>query len=215
MNAVPPPPPDFYMLIPLQASPQVSVAEKDRLSRQSTEGLDDDSEGGASRRFSSYTDWSSDIPAEYRLEDVETASIDSPSIGESSVADFDSTSTPGHGKSKASELAKTKICRFFRKGFCNKGETCNFAHGQSSLRPTLHRSRPCDDLQKGSDQLYKENSQNDQVVGAEPLEYIGCTKSPSNAESGYSVFIKNTFLHIADSDAIGVHLRRCSSDSIL
>lgn len=43
------------------------------------------------------------------------------------------------------DLRKTKMCRFFVQGICNKGEDCSFAHKESSLRaqPNFHRTRLC------------------------------------------------------------------------
>ena len=32
---------------------------------------------------------------------------------------------------------KTKICRFWREGYCYHGDNCRFAHGEQELRP-LH-----------------------------------------------------------------------------
>jgi hypothetical protein len=34
------------------------------------------------------------------------------------------------------ELYKTSLCRHFLNGFCNRGATCNFAHGEKELRPS-------------------------------------------------------------------------------
>jgi len=42
-------------------------------------------------------------------------------------------------------LSKTKLCKFFNKGACQKGETCTFAHGRQQLqrKPDLYRTKLC------------------------------------------------------------------------
>lgn len=48
----------------------------------------------------------------------------------------------------AASLDKTRMCRFFRKGLCRRGEACTFAHGQRQLRPQpdLWRTQWCMDF---------------------------------------------------------------------
>mmetsp|Transcript_137121 Transcript_137121/g.382416 ORF Transcript_137121/g.382416 Transcript_137121/m.382416 type:complete len:198 (-) Transcript_137121:11-604(-) len=43
---------------------------------------------------------------------------------------------------------KTKLCRFNLRGLCNKGEACNFAHGEEERKPLpdLSRTRLCPTL---------------------------------------------------------------------
>lgn len=47
-------------------------------------------------------------------------------------------------------LDKTRLCKFFRKGQCTRGEACTFAHGRRQLRPqpNLYRTQPCIDFLK-------------------------------------------------------------------
>mmetsp|Transcript_33211 Transcript_33211/g.71204 ORF Transcript_33211/g.71204 Transcript_33211/m.71204 type:complete len:293 (+) Transcript_33211:227-1105(+) len=42
-------------------------------------------------------------------------------------------------------LSKTKLCKFFTRGFCSRGRTCTFAHGRKELRaqPNLFRTELC------------------------------------------------------------------------
>mmetsp|Transcript_53130 Transcript_53130/g.113466 ORF Transcript_53130/g.113466 Transcript_53130/m.113466 type:complete len:683 (-) Transcript_53130:495-2543(-) len=42
-------------------------------------------------------------------------------------------------------LSKTKLCKFFSKGFCSRGHSCTFAHGSKELRtqPNLFRTELC------------------------------------------------------------------------
>ena len=34
-------------------------------------------------------------------------------------------------------FAKTKLCLFYEKGECSKGDHCTFAHGEAELRPCI------------------------------------------------------------------------------
>jgi len=47
-------------------------------------------------------------------------------------------------------LDKTRLCKFFRRGQCTRGEACTFAHGKRQLRaqPDLYRTQPCIDFAK-------------------------------------------------------------------
>mmetsp|Transcript_4415 Transcript_4415/g.10477 ORF Transcript_4415/g.10477 Transcript_4415/m.10477 type:complete len:265 (-) Transcript_4415:185-979(-) len=44
-----------------------------------------------------------------------------------------------------SVLGKTKLCKFYTRGHCSLGRTCNFAHGRKELRatPNLFRTEMC------------------------------------------------------------------------
>eukprot|EP01091_Cochliopodium_minus_P001520 TRINITY_DN11387_c0_g1_i1.p1 TRINITY_DN11387_c0_g1~~TRINITY_DN11387_c0_g1_i1.p1 ORF type:complete len:114 (+),score=31.43 TRINITY_DN11387_c0_g1_i1:56-397(+) len=37
---------------------------------------------------------------------------------------------------KSGEAYKTRICRYYAKGFCREGDRCQFAHGQDEQRKT-------------------------------------------------------------------------------
>ena len=37
----------------------------------------------------------------------------------------------------ANERMKTRLCKHFEKGYCRRGNTCNFAHGSKELRPRM------------------------------------------------------------------------------
>lgn len=37
---------------------------------------------------------------------------------------------------------KTRICRHFLKGFCNRGEKCNFAHGYHQVKRNIKKPIP-------------------------------------------------------------------------
>mmetsp|Transcript_38500 Transcript_38500/g.81666 ORF Transcript_38500/g.81666 Transcript_38500/m.81666 type:complete len:257 (+) Transcript_38500:203-973(+) len=42
-------------------------------------------------------------------------------------------------------LGKTKLCKFFTRGFCSKGRQCTFAHGRKELKPVpnLYKTEMC------------------------------------------------------------------------
>eukprot|EP00443_Scrippsiella_acuminata_P019102 CAMPEP_0115244536 /NCGR_PEP_ID=MMETSP0270-20121206/40035_1 /TAXON_ID=71861 /ORGANISM="Scrippsiella trochoidea, Strain CCMP3099" /LENGTH=77 /DNA_ID=CAMNT_0002659669 /DNA_START=298 /DNA_END=528 /DNA_ORIENTATION=+ len=44
-------------------------------------------------------------------------------------------------------LSKTKICKYYVKGRCKRGEACSYAHGKEQLlaRPDLYRTQLCID----------------------------------------------------------------------
>lgn len=52
---------------------------------------------------------------------------------------------------KSAALAKTRLCKFFNKGACQKGEACTFAHGRQQLqrRAPLDRPPACAQLARG------------------------------------------------------------------
>eukprot|EP00429_Kryptoperidinium_foliaceum_P005555 CAMPEP_0176021384 /NCGR_PEP_ID=MMETSP0120_2-20121206/10382_1 /TAXON_ID=160619 /ORGANISM="Kryptoperidinium foliaceum, Strain CCMP 1326" /LENGTH=334 /DNA_ID=CAMNT_0017354497 /DNA_START=64 /DNA_END=1068 /DNA_ORIENTATION=- len=45
-------------------------------------------------------------------------------------------------------LEKTKLCRFFQRGDCERGEACSYAHGRQQIRPQpdLYRTQLCHDF---------------------------------------------------------------------
>jgi len=42
-------------------------------------------------------------------------------------------------------LGKTKLCKFFSRGFCSRGRACTFAHGRKELKPVpnLYKTEMC------------------------------------------------------------------------
>jgi hypothetical protein len=126
----------------------------------------------------------------------------------------------------AAVLAKTKLCKFFRKGFCNKGQACNFAHGPEALqpRPDPYRSRLCASFQKsggcknganckyahGPGQLRNRAHQADvsqsKAVEQNVQKDLACDnvlvtledKRPDTFTSGFSISVKHTFLHFEE-----------------
>jgi len=51
-------------------------------------------------------------------------------------------------KAQASIFDKTKICKFYTAGFCNRGSVCRFAHGKVDLHPVpdLSHTKMCPDV---------------------------------------------------------------------
>ena len=60
---------------------------------------------------------------------------------------------PSLAARKAAAVFKTEICPRWRKGNCEYGEECIFAHGDNELRererPRGHKTRPCDKFNAG------------------------------------------------------------------
>eukprot|EP00917_Polyrhabdina_sp_WS-2016_P025852 GHVP01055582.1.p1 GENE.GHVP01055582.1~~GHVP01055582.1.p1 ORF type:complete len:138 (+),score=13.63 GHVP01055582.1:68-481(+) len=51
--------------------------------------------------------------------------------------------------SKRNQFSKTKICPWFHRGICEKGEDCKFAHSEVELRnrPNLERTSMCKNME--------------------------------------------------------------------
>mmetsp|Transcript_50734 Transcript_50734/g.110094 ORF Transcript_50734/g.110094 Transcript_50734/m.110094 type:complete len:203 (+) Transcript_50734:77-685(+) len=56
------------------------------------------------------------------------------------------------GERWGSKFAKTKFCKFFMEGRCNRGEGCSYAHCGENLKPVpdLFRTKQCRDFRDGS-----------------------------------------------------------------
>lgn len=109
--------------------------------------------------FQNLSAWSSMETDALMYFDPDAAQKAYPSMAESDVptttagssqSDGDSAedaSNEGSAKVKMTDalLRNTKMCKFFAKGLCTKGDQCGFAHKDDSLRvkPDLYRTRLC------------------------------------------------------------------------
>merc|ERR1719487_2445480 len=79
--------------------------------------------------------------------DEESADGDSPTPTEvdSLVQDPVSQGSDRASKLVNPALKRTKMCKFYAKGVCKRGASCNFAHEQVALQPqpNLYRTRLC------------------------------------------------------------------------
>lgn len=58
-------------------------------------------------------------------------------------SDENCTFAHGEGDLRVTEgIYKTRVCNFWERGFCKKGDRCNHAHGQKDLRPLSSASSP-------------------------------------------------------------------------
>jgi len=84
---------------------------------------------------------------------LETSSHEAGSENDGAESDDNTTSTP---PSQPAALLKTKLCKFFAKGECSRGEACTYAHGRTQLRaqPDFWRTQLCFDFEKTGTCVY-------------------------------------------------------------
>ncbi|CAK0841347.1 unnamed protein product [Prorocentrum cordatum] len=138
-------------------------------------------------------------------------------------------SSRGNAEMTARFLHKTRLCIYYSKGYCARGEDCNFAHGSGDVRtaPDFSYTQQCRSFVKtgrcrqgdackfahAAGQLRPwEGSEEGEEYNESGSQY-GSQCGSQDSSPPLTATVKRTFLHVfaVDEDDTFDDFRRCSS----